>query len=322
MPALLSHESLGFIGMALVAMVFVFTALAKAVDPRSFTRHVRGLRLLPARETRTAVYGLIAFESAWGIALITKLSPGILLPATLVLLISLSALTYWSTSTGRSVDCGCYGTALQVTPAQSLLLNALYASAILYAYLSLENVDGFTPWKAAAALAAGAGAGLLAFVSDRRVAEGGGPLVNLEPLLTGRRWRSAWAGGGTFPPDQEVLVVYLGPTCPHCQLWVRVLNVVHLVPGLPAVIGVVSVDEEKKQEFVETFALRFPVRTVPDRLMNRLAAAVPTTVLISENRIQEKWVGQMPETFLQRFRAALFPFAARSSLESDAVAGR
>ena len=88
--------------------------------------------------------------------------------------------------------------------------------------------------------------------------------------------------------DRERLVAYLGTDCPHCHQWVRVLNLVHRSPALPDVVGVVGAPAEARRAFVEEHGVRFPVVSIRRARMDRLASAVPTTVLVERGVIERQ----------------------------------
>src|SRR5699024_1622857 len=111
------------------------------------------------------------------------------------------------------------------------------------------------------------------------------------PLKPGNRWRSAWAGGANSVGRRELLIAYLGPDCPFCHQWVRVLNIVHGASALPGVVGVVGAGDETRQAFVQEHGIQFPVVSIRRSRMDHLVSAVPTTVLVEGGIIKTKWVG-------------------------------
>lgn len=110
----------------IVGLVFLLTGIAKVISPWKFTQHITQLKLLSGLWNYRAALLFIGIECALGVALIFAFLPSITLPTSILFTLGLSVLTYWSTSTGRTENCGCYNGTLDVSPKQSLLLNGLY----------------------------------------------------------------------------------------------------------------------------------------------------------------------------------------------------
>ncbi len=302
------------LGAPLVGAILLWAAVIKAGNPGPFMTHLGRMGVVDRSRLYPLAVVLLGVEGAWGAALLIGLQPEMLLPATLVLLAALTGLTFWSTSTGRTEDCGCYGGQVDLTPAQSMALNGLYALLIATAWLTLEPSGALAPWEVALAVGAGLGTAGLTMVAQRHQRLHREPLLGRSPLREGRRWKKGWAAGAVDPSDDgEVLVVYLGPTCPHCHRWGRILNVVDEVAGLPGVVGVVRASEEERKDFAETHGFRFPMVTLTRGRMARLVSGVPTSVLVEGGVIRKVWVGSIPEEeFQDRVKRALFPSHARA----------
>ena len=115
-----SHASI------LVGIIFLFTSIAKVIEPWKFIEHIAKLKLLHPQLIIFVALTFTAIESALGIALILGVLPSVMIPVSILLLVGLMVLTYWSTSTRRTEDCGCYNGWLDITPTQSLILNTVY----------------------------------------------------------------------------------------------------------------------------------------------------------------------------------------------------
>ena len=308
LASLSALDTTGLISAGLVGLVFLVSGLIKSIDPNVFMQHLHQQGWIPSNQLRTATVLVTGLECALGAALLLQVFLHVLLPATLLLLLALTSLTYWSTTSGRTEDCGCYGGMVAITPVQSMLLNGLYAFLIAYSWMVLEVKDT-AAWQVGVALATGATGSVLAEVSRSYQLKNGKKLFMQSPLEPARPFRQRWSGGRTAPNvmQGEVLVAYLGLKCPHCHRWVSVLNLIHRVEGLPTVVGVITGTAEERETFALEHALRFPLATLPRAYMNRLAPAVPTTLLLQDGSIQEKWVGQMSADFVERFKKALFP---------------
>jgi hypothetical protein len=194
---------------------------------------------------------------------------------------------------------------------QTSALNAAFILLLLVTPVVGGSNFGANNWKLIAAVVAAAASGTLAAVGLETLRKTGHFLIDMSPLKVGRSWRNRW--GTEIPAQGEFLVSFLGPECPHCKQWVRVLNAVSQTPGLPAVAGVVATTDEKLDEFVASSGIRFPMHVISESLMNRLVYGVPTTVMISDGRIANAWTGHIAPEFYNRFRDAYFPSSVAAS---------
>jgi len=183
----------------------------------------------------------------------------------------------------------------------------------------LNTGNDWTLWKAAIT-------GVLsisgfAFVIGGRKYERkhGRPLIETNPLKVGARWRSSWSGGVKLSPDEESMVVFLGPDCPFCHQWVRFLNAIAASPSLPGVVGAMGASKKRRDTFVQEQRIKFPTVTISPSLVNRLAPGVPTTVLVTKGRIEAIWMGAMPPAFYTRFKEAFFPHPTTVGEPQDAA---
>jgi len=296
-------------GPLIVGATFLWAGAIKAVAPHVFQAHVRSLGWIPARQLAGSVIVATALEAGWGMALILGVAPRVVLPVTAVALVILTIVSWWGVRSGRTTDCGCYGGYVVPSLAQSVALNAALIAITLVAWMAPATAGPAPAWKLLAAIATGGIAGAFAAASLRFLEKNGRFLVDMSPLKPGRAWHNRW--GATIPDDgTEHMVSYLGPDCPHCRQWVRVLNAIGQSPGLPQVVGIVAASSQTLDRFVEIAGIRFPMKIIPQSLMSRLVWGVPTTVLVSGGKIQDQWSGQMPPEFFQRFRDAFFPNGA------------
>jgi hypothetical protein len=232
---------------------------------------------------------------------------------TIVAFILLTGLTAWSITSGKTADCGCYGGFITPSIGQSVALNGAYALLAAGAWATMSVDNPFAAWKILAVIATGLVIGGVANHALRHEFRTGVALFTPSPLKAGQRWKSAWSGAANGANGTARLVSYLGPDCPYCQRWVRALNVIHESADLPPVTGIMSSPRQTIDEFVKTTGVRFPVATISEARMQRLATGVPTTVLIENDTIQEVWNGaQFSEGFSERFKSVFFPEALRA----------
>ncbi len=311
----MSLQNLGVIGAGIVGTVLIVTCLMKVVAPFSFYRHVARLDLKLRIPLRVLVPVAIGFEGAWGTAVLVRMAPQIILPLTAAGLIFLTGLTWWSIKSGKTEDCGCYGGLITPSIGQTVALNGFYILLVVIAWTWLPPETTTPIWKIAivalAAIITGATASY-ALESEFRT---GVPLFTPSPLKEGQLWKKRWGGTAELTTSASQLVIYLGTDCPYCQRWVRVLNIIHQSPELPPVTGILASSPEKIETFAKDTGVRFPIATIPQARMQRLASLVPTTVLVENDVIREVWGGaQLSKSFAERFKAAFFPSVVQAQV--------
>src|SRR5687768_6144888 len=273
------------IGPRLVGLTFLWTALIKAVAPETLARHLFRVGWVPDNLVYPGVTAIAALEAGLGVALILLVAPGVLLPFTVALLVVLSAISWWSVRSGRASDCGCYVGMIQPSIGQSVALNGLFAALVILPWLTGERAVTARGWELAVIAGVTIVVGIFTDVTRRWPIKHDKPLFDLNPLKVGKRWRHRWAGGATAGLSGEFLVAYLGPHCPHCVEFVKIANVMVQSPALPIVIGVVAVSRDALDAFVQERNIRFPVVSISESLMIRLADAVPTVAVVKDGII-------------------------------------
>jgi len=304
-------DSWAQLGAALVGAVFVVAAIMKVAAPFSFYRHVARLDLKLGRLLRVIVPVAIGFEGGWGLALLVGLMPRFMLPFTAAALVMLTGFTWWSVKSGKTEDCGCYGGFITPSIGQSVALNGFYLLLVAGAWAFLPPQSAVAMWKVATVVFGAILIGGTAEYALRSEFRTGVALFTPSPLKAGREWKLRWGGSTRLSPGTSQIVSYLGPDCPYCKRWVRALNVIRESPALPPVTAILSSSRQTIDEFVRETGVRFPIATVSDAKMRRLAPSVPVTLLIEDDTIQEVWSGTLlSESFSNRFRAAFFPLNA------------
>jgi hypothetical protein len=295
------------LAVRLVGVTFLWTGIIKVVAPRNFQQHLGSLGFLPFGSLEWIVAAVAGLELALGAALVVGAVMRVILPATVALLVILSAISLWGVQSGKTADCGCYGGYIQPSIWQSLGLNAAFATVLLAGLILLDPPNDWSFWKFGIAVAVGI-AGFVFVVAARNYERRQGrPLIDTNPLKVGARWRKSWSGGVSLSPEEESMVVFLSPDCPFCHQWVRFLNAIAASPSLPRVVGAMGASKDRRDSFIIEQRISFPTMTISPSLMNRLAPGVPTTVLVVGGRIEEIWMGAMPQAFYGRFKKAFFP---------------
>jgi len=310
------------LGPILVGATFLWTGALKAIAPHVFRKHLESLGWIPRTWMSYVVPAAAGLETAWGMVLILGILPAVALPLTALLLAAFTGVSWWGVKSGHTTDCGCYGGYVVPSIVQSVMLNGLFIALVLVARVAGEPAGPVAAWKIILTVLVGIASTILAASALQHLTKTGHMLIKTTPLKLGRRWSKRW--GTDIPEDgRDMLISYLGPSCPYCKKWVRVLNVMHKSPGLPGVIGIIAESQDGVETFVQNSGIHFPVVTVPQTLMSRLVWGVPTTVLVSSGVIETKWSGTMPAEFFTRFKEAFFPsgeVAAEPSVEAGTPA--
>ena len=281
--------------------------MIKAAAPGTFRRHVASLGVISNALLSPSVTIAAALETGLGVALIVGLEPSITLPGSIILLVALSAISWWGVDSGKAVDCGCYGGFVQPSIWQSLGLNGLFCLLLIPEWIKRIHDSSVVGWQVAAVLSVILIVAVLTEIAQRYELKTGRPLVNTNPLKVGAKWRHRWAHGATAHLNGEFLVSLLGADCPFCQQWVKVGNAIGQSPSLPSVVGVIGDSRVRIDSFAAENGVKFPIAEISPSLMARLANAVPTTVHVVSGRISGIWVGQAPPEFADRVRRAFFP---------------
>ena len=304
--SLSSMYSISLISTLVVGSVFLVTGIVKALAPQTFIIHITKLQLFSQKVNLAVAIAFTILECVLGIALILQLFPQWLFPGTIVLLLVLSALTYWSTSTKRTNDCGCYNGLINISPNQSLLLNILYTALIGLAWFYPVADILTVSQQVTALLISLAISCLLTGVSYLYLWKKQKPLLDLSLLKVDRLWQPKWIEEyADSLTTGDKLVVFLMPGCQMCKSWIKVLKIVHKRPDLPDVVAGVARTPEEVQEFVQLHNINFPVVAMNPFVMSRFAEAFPTGVLLKDGIIREKWLGVMPLAFVQRVKPNL-----------------
>ncbi len=286
----------------IVGSIFIFTGLAKVIEPWKFTQHIAKLNLVNSQLIIPVALTFTAIESALGVALILGVFPSLIIPVSILLLFGLSMLTYWSTSTGKTEDCGCYNGWLEITPTQSLILNTIYIFLLIFA----EFFGKYQPtvfWQWLVVLITFITSYALAAGSLEYMQENGRPYIDFTPLQQNRIWQIEWLGEDSKSlMSGSVIVVFMSPECSQCKHWLGVLKLVQWQDDLPAIVGLIDTENiQAGQNFVDSNFLNFPVVAVDKKLYRKLKIeVVPTAVILEDGVIQEKWIGLIPMWFINK----------------------
>ncbi|NEQ76553.1 MAG: hypothetical protein F6K23_28090 [Okeania sp. SIO2C9] len=281
----------------IIGIVFLITGVIKSINSEEFILQNYRYNLFSSNIIPQIAIAFIGIESALGLGLILNIFPQVLIPSSIVLLIALSILTIWSTSTGKTEDCGCYGGIVIVTPLQSILLNIVYLTLLTIAWLNPIPNHQTQTWQWILTLIVMLITGIMAWKSQEK------PLIDFSRLKIGNHWKRRWLKNS--PHDLQKgshFVVFLSRDCPYCKRWIPFLNMMNTQKDLPQVLGIMSAKNEDLDEFKEEQMVRFPLVTMDKLLFGYMVDAYPTAVSIEDGIITEKWIGEIPEEYLDRIK--------------------
>jgi drug/metabolite transporter superfamily protein YnfA len=303
----------------IVGIVFFITGIYKALSSKQFIFHTAKYGLLPSQIVAQVAVTFIALESTLGVALLLHEFPQWLVPVSIILLVCLSALTIWSTSSGRTEDCGCYGGLLVVTPKQSILLNLGYILLLGIACFYPVAGHNTETWQWILALIVLISTSILSWQTRQQ------PIVDLYSLKPGKRWRERWLKKSTQNCQQgSHFVVFLSPDCGGCKRWLPLLNVMNTHQNLPQVMGILPISNHELETFKVEQMVRFPLVAMDKLLFSYMVDAYPTAVLIENGVITNKWEGEIPKEFLdkikQSYESLILPNAQKLDDRSNNLA--
>jgi hypothetical protein len=281
----------------IVGVVLLFSGFVKTIDSGRFAGHVVRYRLIPRPLVRMACLAFICLESALGAALVLHVWPQWIVSISIVLFSGFAALTLWGAKSGRVEDCGCYGGLLALSPHQSALLDAAYVFILAAAWLFPAHNYRTGAWKfilTAMVL-------MVSFAVSTRSLKGA--LFDFSRLKKGRRWRTKWLKDSLNDLSKgSHFAVFLDKECSFCKRWVPFLNVINVQPELPRVTGIMSLNDREVEAFKNEHLIRFPIAHMDKYLTATMTGAFPTAVLIENSQITEKWVGEMPKSYLDSIK--------------------
>lgn len=297
----------GFLGGALLGVVLLIAAYAKAIDPVAFSQQIAREGLALAGSPFAWAVGMVAVEVGLGVALLLNLRRrSVLVPATLLvgLFVFLTARTYWRVTNGvlsaaDAASCGCFGNLVERTPAEAFWQDVLMLVPAL-ALAWVGRPPAVRPeerrqraWRtgisAVAALAAGTVAGLA-------------PALPFDDLATrlrpGTQVAEICAGSG----DARICLDHLVPGLARGSRWVVLADIRD--PGfaalagelngytqraasgaLPPVAVLADFTQEEQMELFWRLAPAFDLHEVPAAVLRPLYRQLPRTFFVEEGRV-------------------------------------
>jgi Rps23 Pro-64 3,4-dihydroxylase Tpa1-like proline 4-hydroxylase len=288
---------ISYLSTFIVGTIFLITGLIKAFSSKDFIFQNYRYGLFYSPIVPYIAVAFIGLETALGVALIFNEFPQWIIPSSIFLLVALSILNYWSTSTGRTEDCGCYGGVVIITPQQSLLLNLGYILLLVIAWFNPIPNHHTQTWQWILALIAMVSASTFGWYSQQQ------PIFNFSRLKEGNRWKPSWLKNTPYDlQNGSYFIVFLSQTCGYCKRWIPFLNMMQAQKKLPQVLGILSINDEAIEAFKTEQRARFPIVSMDKLLFSYMADAFPTAVFVENGKIVSKWIGEIPPEFLDKIK--------------------
>lgn len=241
-----------------VGLFFLVSAAAKAIDMDAFGVQISAYDVVKdAGAVRASAWFALVVETGLGGALVAGARVGGLTHfASGAMILVYSTLIAYAWLFHGLTDCGCLGSWVTMSPAQSLVKNVVLLAALGFAWFGgLRAATPATPlYKAryAAALAGGLAVAGLAIAGP--ILRGPGPEA---PAGTAQADGSRPFARFVFDADGqhydlgqgEYLVAFLNATCEHCRASVPGLNRLVETPGLPPLVALMMGDDGELADF-------------------------------------------------------------------------
>ena len=206
------------IGVAVVGLVFLVSAIAKLQNPGLFEISLvkqgifdsRAIAAWPARL-------LIAVELAVGAGLLLPWQrQRLFAPLAALMLVAFSGwLAYLTFSGSKIEDCGCFGELLKISPPVALARNLVMLAILGCAWLRLPQSAGWTPPTALFVAATVATLAVAMPKSATSGPDGGDP--DAPPVKSPIATLGTFSDGATDLADGNQLVAFLSLDCEHCM---------------------------------------------------------------------------------------------------------
>lgn len=275
-----------------VGCVFLYSAYTKLFPIQSFEYTMVEFGHLPWLVAAIAARGLIGLEAALGGLMVLHLfgKGKWVLKTALVLTVVFSLyLVYLWITVGNDVNCGCFGDAIWMSPAASLIKNVLLIIAI---GLLIRYHLGFTQkWAAILSLSIGIATVAAIFILQPIPYDTPNWLkkdsytLDLSPL---------YDPGKKDKPDTELrsgkhIIAFLSASCPHCRIAAQKMHIMkEHDPSLPFFM-VIGGSSDLDDFWKHTKAQNIPYTRLEKEAFYKLAGTEwPAIFLVTDSRVDAK----------------------------------
>lgn len=294
---------LGVVAAALLGLVLLVAAYAKAIDPLAFAEQIRAEGLDFLLGAGTVAWIAIVLEVVLGLALVLAVRRRwVLVPTGLliVLFLFLTGRTYWRFLNGIEPDsaCGCFGNLVERSPAEAFWQDLLLLVPPFVAACFWRGPSATARWKVALVALTGIAMGIFVWRA---------PDLPLDDLATrlkpGVEIDSLCAGSTTVAAERACLdliapelttgrhlVVIAELDSPDLAEHVADLNA--LAGSGPHKVWLLDdAEEEERTAFFWQHAPAFELREVPLALLRPLYRVPPRSFAVEDGKVTATWTG-------------------------------
>ena len=269
-----------------VALVFLFAALLKALDPQSFREQIAMYGIFPDL-AGFAAWTLIIVEIGLATALIVNLFPRVVPLLMIGLLVFFIGITWYGMSIGLGENCGCFGNLVHRGPEQVIIEDALMIIALLFAAVVLWSHRGrrLVP-RLAVTVAAAAGAALLTGTSAAL------PVDDLVTQLRPGASLTAWPVDGLYGKDlnKGTHVVFLFTVeSETIGADVQAMNAIAQRAEVTSPVGLIVDGTEHLTRLMFEYAAAFPVAAIEPRFARPLYRTLPRVFVLEDGVVTHTW---------------------------------
>ncbi|MCZ6778588.1 MAG: hypothetical protein O7F16_06425 [Acidobacteria bacterium] len=267
-----------------IGLFFIVAAASKALDPVAFAGQIEAYELVSgAALTRAMAWFFIGVETLVGTCLLFGVQRRPALLAAAAMLTLFTGITAWAWARGQQHACGCFGTLVERTPAQTffedLVLLACVGLAMWYRPPSRRTVAMWRRWAVA-------WVAILGMVIP--------PVIGAySPALDEGKSLSDLGLEAYLPsdPDARTIYAFLEPlgTGPDYQVLQELAY-----RGVP-VVGLCSAAEEQIEEFRWSAGPPFEVVSVSGPTLRRLSQDRRGAFLVEHGKVTQIWRGTIPD---------------------------
>lgn len=299
-----------------IGLVFILSALLKAVDLESFGIQISylGFTRNPVLVQGLAVF-VLALECVLGALALAGVWRKVVHPTLLALLVSLTGVIVYGWVFKGLEDCGCFGKFIKMSPSVSIAKNLILLALLGGVYVKRDRIGSLTAGlhlppglfnlRKAIAIATCAVAFLSALAyglqKEAKQETAGLSVVSSHSSDKDRlfaRFQFSYEGRQWDLSKGEYIVAMLSDSCSHCQESVNGLN--HLpetAPGLPPVVSFILGEEETLEQFRQQFTPQFPTTLLPPlEFFELIGNAPPRFYVIRDGRVIKFWDDKLPST--------------------------
>ncbi len=274
-----------------IGLVFVSAGLFKSFDPSAFSLFLESYGFIPSSFTPVISYSVITVELILGLSLILFLVPRIVISSLAGLTVLFIIVTFWGWIQGMEQGCGCFGLAVERTPLQVIIEDALILAGLALCWWKHKLSPLQTAQWKRYVFVTGCAASLIITVFGKDLPVEslatqlriGSDLSSLEVLDISHNFSE-----GSF------LVILLSTDCAKCPEYVTMLNTFSQIDQLPGVVGIFAGTKEESITFFWENLPDFPVGHAQYTMMRKYFRKLPKLFFLRNGTVQYIWDKDMP----------------------------